>query len=135
MDGPPPNQTAVRAALSLTAVLVVVVEGVVDAGGDAAEAEGAVLLVVDGGGGVVEVHGAEGGGVDGVLRVVHPEAVGDPAGVGGRHVLVGNSLNSGNFLGHFWGAFWAICCSIELGMDLQYVENMARKAARNVPKL
>ena len=63
-------------------------ERVVHARGDALEAEGAVLLVVDGGGGVEEVHGAEGGGVDGVLGVVHPEAVGDPPGVGGGHVQV-----------------------------------------------
>ncbi len=37
--------------------------------------EGAILLVVDGGRGVVEVHRPQRGRVDGVLRVVHPQAV------------------------------------------------------------
>ena len=39
------------------------------------EAEGPVLLVVDRGRRVVEVHRPQRGRVDGVLRVVHPQAV------------------------------------------------------------
>ena len=47
-----------------------------------------VLLVMDRGRRVEKVHRPQRGHVDGVLRVVHPQAVRDPPGIGGRHVEV-----------------------------------------------